>query len=149
RSLVTHPRSSSVVMVATVAVVVTTHDLAQGVLVGALLSTGFFAMKVARLVRVVSELDDTGRRRTYRVSGRISFATSDGCAESFDLKGHRDAVAVAVTHGHFWDASAAPALARAAGKFRKAGAAAGLGGRKEGRATTSELPAAPPKSAAL
>jgi SulP family sulfate permease len=38
-----NPRSSSVVMVATVAVTVATHDLAKGVLVGVLLSGFFFA----------------------------------------------------------------------------------------------------------
>ena len=38
RNLRTHPKSSSVVMLATVAVTVATHDLAQGVLTGVLLS---------------------------------------------------------------------------------------------------------------
>ena len=42
RNLRTHPPSSSVVMVVTVAVTVSTHDLAQGVLSGVLLSGFFF-----------------------------------------------------------------------------------------------------------
>ena len=40
-----HPPSSSIVMVATVLVVVATHDLAKGVFVGVLLSGIFFAHK--------------------------------------------------------------------------------------------------------
>ena len=48
RTLLTHPKSSSAVMLGTVAVVVTTHDLAKGVLFGVVLSGLFFAHKVTR-----------------------------------------------------------------------------------------------------
>src|SRR5690606_33784052 len=61
RNLRTHPPSSSIVMVATVAVVVVTHDLAQGVFVGVLLSAVFFANKVGRLMHVESRTMDEGR----------------------------------------------------------------------------------------
>ena len=40
-----HPRSSSIVMLATVVTVVTTHDLAFGVLVGVLLSGNILCRK--------------------------------------------------------------------------------------------------------
>ncbi|MCR2535893.1 sodium-independent anion transporter, partial [Salmonella enterica] len=49
RNLRAHPKSSSVVMLATVAMTVGTHDLAKGVLVGVLLSGFFFAHKVGRI----------------------------------------------------------------------------------------------------
>ena len=52
RNLTTHPKSSSVVMLATVVVVVATHDLAKGVFVGVLLSGIFFAGKVGRLLKI-------------------------------------------------------------------------------------------------
>jgi SulP family sulfate permease len=55
-----HPKSSSIVMLATV--VVATHDLAKGVLVGVILSGLFFAQKVSRFFGVASELDTTGVR---------------------------------------------------------------------------------------
>ena len=48
-----HPWTSSVVMVATVVVVVATHDLAKGVLVGVLLSGIFFTGKVRNMFAVV------------------------------------------------------------------------------------------------
>ncbi|MFT6767516.1 MAG: SulP family sulfate permease, partial [Burkholderiaceae bacterium] len=54
RNLRTNPKSSSVVMIATVVVVVATHDLAKGVLVGVLLSGFFFAHKVGQVLRVSS-----------------------------------------------------------------------------------------------
>ena len=49
-------RSSSVVMLATVAVVVYTHNLALGVLTGVLLSGIFFAGKIAQIFRITSEI---------------------------------------------------------------------------------------------
>src|SRR3546814_15351938 len=70
-----HPWHSSVVMAATVVVVVWTHDLAQGVLVGVLLSGIFFASKVRRLFAVRSELSADGTARTYLFTGPIFFAS--------------------------------------------------------------------------
>ncbi|MFB1018508.1 MAG: SulP family inorganic anion transporter, partial [Burkholderiaceae bacterium] len=58
RNLRTNPKSSSVVMIATVVVVVATHDLAKGVLVGVLLSGFFFAHKVGQVLRVSSIAKD-------------------------------------------------------------------------------------------
>jgi SulP family sulfate permease len=77
RTLLTHPKQSSFAMLTTVVVVVTTHDLAKGVLAGVLLSTIFFAMKVERIFEVVSELRDEGRTRVYRVSGQVFFASAE------------------------------------------------------------------------
>ncbi len=50
RNLKKHPLSTNIVMVATVAVVVATHNLALGVFVGVLLASLFFANKVARFM---------------------------------------------------------------------------------------------------
>ena len=47
-ALKANPKTSSVVMIATVIVTVSTHDLAKGVLIGVLLSGLFFARKVGR-----------------------------------------------------------------------------------------------------
>ncbi|MCL4675372.1 MAG: SulP family inorganic anion transporter, partial [Pararhodobacter sp.] len=74
-NLRTHPRSSSVVMIATVATVVYTHNLAIGVLVGVLLSGIFFAGKIAQLFRVTSEISADGRVRTYRVLGQLFYGS--------------------------------------------------------------------------
>ncbi|MDP3134099.1 MAG: SulP family inorganic anion transporter, partial [Burkholderiaceae bacterium] len=75
RNLREHPKSSSVVMLATVAVTVYTHDLARGVLTGVLLSGFFFAHKVGQILRIRSKAEDEGRVRTYQVTGQVFFAT--------------------------------------------------------------------------
>ncbi|MDY6944032.1 MAG: SulP family inorganic anion transporter, partial [Pseudomonadota bacterium] len=76
RNLREHPKSSTVVMLATVAVTVSTHDLAQGVLTGVLLSGFFFAHKVGQVLHVASMAEDEGRTRAYRITGQVFFASA-------------------------------------------------------------------------
>src|SRR5690606_16195261 len=78
-----HPRSSSVVMLATVVTVVVTHNLAYGVLIGVLLSGIFFAWKIAQLFRVSSSLSADGRHRTYTVEGQLFFASAEDFMAAF------------------------------------------------------------------
>ncbi len=54
RDLTTNPKSSSLVMIITVLVVVFTHNLAYGVFVGVLMSALFFANKVGQLLAIQS-----------------------------------------------------------------------------------------------
>ncbi len=68
-NLRTHPMSTSVVMLATVVVVVATHNLALGVLIGVLIASLNFATKVARFMAVSSERQ--GNTRIYTVTGQV------------------------------------------------------------------------------
>jgi len=86
RNLREHPFDANVVMLATVAVTVLTHDLAQGVLVGVLLSGFFFAHKVGRILYVGSTPAAEGRERVYQVVGQVFFASADRFIASFDYK---------------------------------------------------------------
>lgn len=117
----THPKSSSTVMLATVAVTVVTHDLAQGVLVGVLLSGIFFARKVARLFAISSELSADGTTRRYTVTGQVFFASADAFAEAFDLGEAIERVVIDVSAAHIWDLTAVAALDRVVLKFRREG----------------------------
>jgi len=122
RDLRRHPWPSSVVMVVTVVVVVWTHDLAQGVLAGVVLSGLFFASKVRRLFTVTSALSEDGRCRTYRLSGQVFFASTERFSEAFDFKEVLDRVVIDVSGAHFWDISAVDTLDKAVLKFRREGA---------------------------
>ena len=121
RNLRDHPKSSSVVMVATVVVVVMTHDLAKGVLVGVLLSGFFFANKVGQILRVSSMSEDEGRVRTYQVAGQVFFASADRFVNAFDYKEVIDRVRIDVSRAHFWDITAVSALDKVVVKFRRDG----------------------------
>jgi SulP family sulfate permease len=122
RDLRLHPKSSNIVMIATVAVVVYTHDLAQGVLVGVLLSGLFFVRKVANIVRVRSEVSGDSRTRTYFVRGNIFFASAGNFADAFDFKEPLERVTLDVSQAHFWDLTAVATFDRVILKFRREGA---------------------------
>ena len=135
KNLRSHPWHSSVVMVATVVVVVWTHDLAQGVLAGVLLSGVFFAAKVSRLFAVESELSDDGSTRTYRFQGQVFFASVDRFLESFDFGEVVQRVVIDVRLAHFWDISAVGALDKAVIKLRRDGTEVQILGLNEASAT--------------
>ncbi len=122
RNLRTHPRSSSIVMVATVVVVVFTHDLARGVLVGVLLSALFFARKIGDILAIDSQVSDDGRSRTYRVVGQVFFTSAEQFVAAFDFKEVLERVVIDVSRAHFWDITAISSVDKVVMKFRREGA---------------------------
>jgi len=134
-SLREHPKSSSVVMLATVATTVLTHDLAKGVLVGVLLSGFFFAHKVGMIMRVRSLVDQDGRARTYTVIGQVFFASADQFVSSFDFKEVIEKVRIDVSRAHFWDITAISALDKVILKFRREATEVEVIGLNEASAT--------------
>lgn len=135
RNLREHPKSSSMVMMATVVVTVATHDLAKGVLVGVLLSGFFFAQKVGRMLRIQSKTEDEGRVRTYQITGQVFFATADHFTNAFDYKEVIDKVCIDVSRAHFWDITAVSALDKVVLKFRREGADVEIIGLNEASTT--------------
>lgn len=130
-----HPKSSSLVMIATVGVVVGTHNLAMGVGVGVLLSALSFARKVAQIIRVRSEFDAAADCRTYFVQGQIFFASAGTFSAAFDFKEAIARVRIDVSHAHFWDLTAIGALDKVVLKFRREGTEVEMIGLNEASAT--------------
>jgi SulP family sulfate permease len=122
KNLATHPRSSSVVMLATVGTVVWTHNLAFGVLAGVLLSGIFFAGKIAQLFKVTSTISKDGRERTYVIEGQMFYGSVEDFMDAFDFKEALDRVVIDVSRAHIWDISSVQALDMAVLKFRRDGA---------------------------
>jgi SulP family sulfate permease len=135
RNLRDHPKSSSLVMVATVVVTVATHDLAKGVLTGVLLSGFFFAHKVGQILRVRSLSEAEGRTRTYTILGQVFFASADRFIASFDFKEVIESVRIDVSRAHFWDITAISALDKVILKFRREGTEVEVIGLNEASAT--------------
>ncbi|MEM5472275.1 SulP family inorganic anion transporter [Hoeflea sp. AS60] len=135
KNLRTHPRSSSVVMLATVLFVVFTHNLAIGVLVGVLLSGLFFAWKIAQLFGVRSHLSEDGRTRTYIVEGQLFFASVEDFMKAFDFREVLERVVIDVSRAHIWDISSVAALDMAVLKFRRDGAEVEIIGMNEASET--------------
>lgn len=134
-NLRSHPRSSSFVMLATVAFVVGTHNLAIGVLVGVLLSGVFFAWKISQIFAVRSELSADGEERVYHVSGQLFFASAEQFMAAFDFAEPVRRVVIDLTHSHIWDISSVATLDKAVVKFRRQGVIVTLTGLNEASAT--------------
>jgi sulfate permease, SulP family len=135
RKLRVHPKSSSIVMISTVVVVVATHDLAKGVLVGVLLSGIFFARKVGQVLHVGSTSADEGKSRRYTVTGQVFFASAETFVAGFDFKEAIERVTIDVSHAHFWDITAVTALDKVILKFRREGTEVEIIGMNEASAT--------------
>ncbi|NVK40409.1 MAG: SulP family inorganic anion transporter [Oceanospirillaceae bacterium] len=135
RNLRQHPLSTNIVMVATVAVVVATHNLAYGVFVGVLLAAMFFASKVGHYMRVDASIDDKGLVREYKVAGQVFFASADKFIAAFDFKEVVDKVVIDLTQAHFWDITAVSSLDKVVIKFRREGTEVEVFGLNEASAT--------------
>ncbi len=138
KNLKTHPKTSSLVMMTTVIVVVYTHNLALGVFIGVLMSALFFARKVSRLMLVETELVEEGKHRIYRVYGQIFFASADNFSAQFDFKEVLEKLTIDMSQAHFWDLTGVGALDKVVLKFRREGTDVEILGMNEASATIVE-----------
>lgn len=114
-----NPKSSNVVMVATVAVVVATHNLALGVLTGVLLSALFLANKLENDMHVKTSFE--GPARLYVLHGQIFFSSSEKFLQCFDFKEGAKEMIIDLTHSHIWDVTSVAMLDTVVSKFQKNG----------------------------
>jgi sulfate permease, SulP family len=130
-----HPLSTNIVMIATVVVVVWTHNLAYGVFVGVLLASLFFANKISHFMYAESELDEETSTRTYTFHGQIFFNSSAKFLENFNFKEAVSKVVIDLSRAHFWDITAVHSLDMAVIKFRREGAQVDIIGLNEASET--------------
>ena len=125
------PIQSSIVMIATTATVVITHDLSKGVVLGVILSAVFFMRKVGKTV-VVEEIatPEAGVLR-YRVTGQLFFASADVFAAAFEHHGHPTRVEIDMTGAHLWDLTGVAAVDKVVFRYRRQGAAVEVIGMNE------------------
>ena len=112
-----NPKSSNIVMIATVIVVVATHNLAIGVLVGVLLSALFLAQKLENDVHI--ETSRHGDTRIYDVRGQLFFSSSERFSQAFDSQENVKQVVIDLTHSHIWDVTTVASLDSIIEKFQK------------------------------
>jgi len=122
KELKTNPTSASVVMIATVIVVVWTHNLALGVFTGILIGSLFMAQRLSQFMYVDSNYDDASDTQTYNVIGQVFFNSSERFIAFFDYKEAVDKIVIDVHRAHFWDITAASALDKVVIKLRREGA---------------------------
>jgi SulP family sulfate permease len=117
------PKSETTVMVATVVVVVLTHNLAIGVIVGVIVAMVAFARRVAHFVTVERTLPagETVPTACYTVTGELFFASSNDLTTQFEYAGDPDRIVIDMSNSHIWDASTVAALDAITNKYERHG----------------------------
>ncbi|WP_405868303.1 SulP family inorganic anion transporter [Streptomyces sp. NBC_01515] len=121
RTLRRMPAGEITVMVVTVACVVTTSNLAVGVVVGSVTAMVIFAKRVAHLADVTSVTDPDGTQVVYSVTGELFFAASNDLVGRFDYATDPDKVVIDLSAAHIWDASSVAALDTIETKYAQRG----------------------------
>ncbi|MFJ3326998.1 SulP family inorganic anion transporter [Streptomyces griseus] len=115
------PAGELAVMLITVACVVTTHNLAVGVVVGSVTAMIVFAKRVAHLAEVTAVTDPDRTTVVYRVTGELFFASSNDLVGQFDYANDPDRVVIDLSSAHIWDASSVAALDAIEAKYAQRG----------------------------
>nr|WP_253903852.1 SulP family inorganic anion transporter [Brevibacterium sp. CT2-23B] len=113
------PKSETFVMIATVAVVVTTGNLAIGVVVGVFVASVLFVRRVAHFVTVERTVTEAVAR--YVVRGELFFASSNDLTTQFRYTHDPDQVVIDMKESHVWDASTVAALDAIVTKYEALG----------------------------
>ena len=129
-----HPLAFNVVMITVVLVVLVTHNLALGVLIGVVLSALFFINKLENTVHVYTHLLDE-RSRRYVISGQIFFSSSDRFYQFFDFKENLAVVELDLTHAHIWDVTSVNMFNNVVQKFKAQGIDVQVTGLNEASST--------------
>ncbi len=117
------PKSETFVMAATVAVVVATHNLAVGVIVGVFVASVLFVRRVAHFVSVEREVSEYFGVSTahYTVTGELFFASSNDLTTMFEYTKDPERIVIDMTLSHIWDASTVAALDAIVTKYEDRG----------------------------
>lgn len=110
------PKGDAAVMLVTVAVVVTTHDLSKGVIAGVVLSAILFVAKISKIQVTKQQANET---ITFDVKGQLFFASVEGFVESFDFTAKKLTIIIDFTDAHIWDDSAVGAIDKVMLKYRE------------------------------
>ncbi|WP_026151705.1 SulP family inorganic anion transporter [Streptomyces prunicolor] len=115
------PAGEITVMVVTVACVVTTSNLAIGVVVGSITAMAIFAKRVAHLADVTSVTDPDGTQVVYSVTGELFFAASNDLVCRFNYAADPDKIVIDLSAAHIWDTSSVAALDAIETKYAQRG----------------------------
>ncbi len=116
KDLMKYPLSDAIVMVVTVVIVLFTHNLALGVMVGIVLSTIVFGWKMAK-IKTTSQTE--GNMKQYRVSGQLFFATISFFMDEFQYETDPDTIIIDFSSSHIWDQSAVIGISKIIDKYER------------------------------
>jgi SulP family sulfate permease len=112
--------SSNIEMLATMAIVLVTDNLAYGVIAGIAISAINFAWKIADVnVKEHLLVHDNQEYKIYRITGQLFFASTLKFSEMFNFADDPDNIIVDFKNSHVWDHSAVEALSKVKERYNK------------------------------
>ncbi|MBY0595079.1 SulP family inorganic anion transporter [Bacillus bingmayongensis] len=122
------PKGDAFVMIVTVAIVLVTHNLALGVMIGTVISAVLFAFNMAK---IHVKHFYVGEKKVYAIHGQLFFASTTEFINAFQFKEDVKEVEIDFTHAHVWDDSAVAAVDKVAMKYEQAGVKVNVVGLNE------------------
>ncbi|MGE0879263.1 MAG: SulP family inorganic anion transporter [Acidimicrobiia bacterium] len=121
RTLRQMPYSATAIMLTTVIVTVTTHNLAYGVILGVIVAMVFFARRVAHFTEVVVVDHPDADTCVYAVRGVLFFASSNDLYTQFDYVHDPQNVIIDLSDAQIYDSSTVAAFDAIVLKYRNKG----------------------------
>ncbi|AOR24150.1 SulP family inorganic anion transporter [Clostridium taeniosporum] len=112
------PKTDTAVMISTVIIVLLTHNLAYGVIVGIILSAIFFVAKISEIS--IKRIEENNVIK-YIGHGQLFFASTLKFIDSFDFSEKIETVHIDLSKVKIWDESAVDAIDKVVMKFHKNG----------------------------
>ena len=139
RTLRQMPLSATTIMLTTVAVTVTTHNLAYGVILGVIVAMIFFARRVAHFTEVIVIDHPDDNTCVYAVRGVLFFASSNDLYTQFDYVNDPENIIIDLSQAQIYDSSTVAALDAIVMKYQNKGKKVSITGINEPSARWNAL----------
>ena len=139
RTLRQMPLSATTIMLTTVVVTVTTHNLAYGVILGVIVAMIFFARRVAHFTEVVVIDQPDDNTCVYAVRGVLFFASSNDLYTQFDYVNDPENIIIDLSQAQIYDSSTVAALDAIVMKYQNKGKRVSITGINEPSAKWNAL----------
>lgn len=139
RTLRQMPLSATTIMLTTVVVTVTTHNLAYGVILGVIVAMIFFARRVAHFTEVVVIDHPDDNTCVYAVRGVLFFASSNDLYTQFDYVNDPENIIIDLSQAQIYDSSTVAALDAIVMKYQNKGKKVSITGVNEASAKWNAL----------
>lgn len=110
------PKTDAIVMIITVIIVLMTHNLAIGVIIGVVFSALFFATKISKINVILEEYSNVNY---LYFKGQIFFVSIDSMMEQINFNVENKTIELNFNDAHLWDDSAVDAIDTIVRKFEE------------------------------
>ena len=122
------PKGNAFVMIVTVVVVLITHNLALGVIIGTVISAVLFAFNMAKIHVKHLYIEN---KKIYEIHGQLFFASTADFINNFSFEEDVKEIELNFSHAHIWDDSAVASIDKVIMKYEQSGVKVSITGLNE------------------